>query len=81
MIKRVSKNPIKPNTKLDPIPIKPFHETFPFAIEWFVKDGNKKQQCNAYFPYVDYREQYFKKYKSDPLIIGVRKYKTKPRID
>jgi hypothetical protein len=81
MIRRVSKNPVKPTKKEDPLSVKPFHEMFPFALEWFVKDGKKKLQHNAYFPYDDYRERYYKQYKSDKSLIGVRKYKTKPRTD
>lgn len=65
----------------EPIPVKPFHEVFPYALEWFIKEGKKKLQHNAYFPYDDYRERYYKKYKSDKSIIGVRKYRTQPRTD
>lgn len=55
-----------------------FHEVFPFALEWFIKDGKKKLQHNAYFPYDDYRERYAKKLKTYGAI-GIRKFKTKPR--
>lgn len=76
--KRVTTNPTKPEQTSD---VKTFHETFPYALEWFIKDGKKKLQHNAYFPYDDYRERYFKRYKSDKSIVGLRKYPTEPRTD
>lgn len=60
------------------IPEKPFHEVFPFALEWFIKDGKKKLEHSAYFPYDDYRERYAKKLKQQGAI-GIKKFKTKPR--
>lgn len=58
--------------------VKPFHELFPFALEWYIKTGNKKLEHNAYFPYDDYRERYAKRLKEHGAI-GIKKFKTKPR--
>lgn len=67
--------------RIDPQPeVQPFHKVFPFALEWFVKDGKRKLQHNAYFPYDDYRENYVKKLKGTTAI-GIKKYRTKPRND
>lgn len=60
------------------IPTEPFHEMFPFALEWYLKEGNKKLQHHAYFPYDDYRNNYAKRLKGTGAI-GIRKFKTKPR--
>ena len=60
--------------------IKPFHETFPYALEWFIKEGKKKLQHNAYFPYEDYRQRYATRLKGSGAI-GIRMYKTKSRTD
>lgn len=60
--------------------VKPFHETFPYALEWFIKDGKKKLQHNAYFPYDDYRDNYARKLKGTGAI-GIRRFKTKRRTD
>jgi hypothetical protein len=57
---------------------KQFHELFPFALEWFIKIGNKKLEHNAYFPYDDYRERYAKRLREYGAI-GIKKSKTKPR--
>lgn len=65
----------EPNT-----PAKPFHEVFPYALEWFIKDGKKKLQHNAYFPYDDYRNRYASKLKGTGAI-GIRKFKTQKRTD
>lgn len=64
-----------------PLDVKSFHETFPYALEWFVKEGKKKLQHNAYFPYNDYRERYAKRLKSDKTVVGIRKYSTEPRTN
>jgi hypothetical protein len=58
--------------------IKPFHETFPYALQWSVKEAKKKLEHNAYFPYEDYRNEYARKLKSSGAT-EIRKYKTKPR--
>lgn len=60
--------------------VTPFHKLFPFAVEWFIKEGKKKLQHNAYFPYDDYRENYVRKLKGTRAI-GIKKYRTKPRDD
>lgn len=67
-------------SKKDSIKVNPFHETFPYALEWFIKDGNKKLQHNAYFPYDDYREKYSKRLKQHGAI-GIRKFKTPKRTN
>jgi hypothetical protein len=64
--------------RVDDVSVKSFHETFPYALEWFIPDGKKKQQHNAYFPYDDYRDRYAKKLKGYGAI-GIRKFKTKSR--
>ncbi len=58
--------------------IKPFHETFPYALQWSVKEGKKKLEHSAYFPYEDYRNDYARKLKSSGAI-GIKRYKTEPR--
>jgi len=67
--------PIKNNSECS---VKSFHETFPYALEWFMKDGKKKLQHNAYFPYEDYRNDYARKLKPSGAI-EIRKFKTEPR--
>jgi hypothetical protein len=57
---------------------KKFHEVFPYALEWFVKEGKKNLQHNAYFPYEDYRNDYARKLKSSGAI-KIRRYKTEPK--
>lgn len=59
----------------------PFHVSFPFALEWYVKNGKKKLQHNAYFPYEDYRDRYAKRLKLDKTIVDIRKYATPSRTN
>jgi hypothetical protein len=66
------------NKRVLDIPSKPFHELFPYALEWFIKDGKKKLQHNAYFPYDDYRDNYAKRLKGTGAE-GIRKFKTPKR--
>ena len=67
--------PIKNNYECS---VRPFHETFPYALEWFMKDSKKKLQHNAYYPYEDYRNDYARKLKPSGAI-EIKKFKTKPR--
>lgn len=60
--------------------VKPFHETFPYALEWYIMEGKKKLQHFAYFPYDDYRDNYAKKLKGTGAI-GIKKFKTPKRTN
>ena len=68
------------NKRVLEIPSKPFHELFPYALEWFVKEKNKKLQHTAYFPYDDYRNEYAKRLKGTGAE-KIRKFKTPKRSD
>ena len=56
----------------------PFHKVFPYALEWYIKEGKRKLQHNAYFPYEDYRDNYARKLKGAGAI-GIKRFKTKSR--
>lgn len=70
----------KCDNKDNNISIKPFHLLFPYALEWYTKESDKKIQHKAYFPYEDYRDGYAKKLKFAKAI-GIRKFKTQKRND
>jgi hypothetical protein len=60
------------------IELKPFHEYFPYALSWITKQGKKKLEHFAYFPYDDYRSNYSKRLKKEGAE-SIKRFKTPPR--
>lgn len=67
------------STSQEPVVTKPFHELFPFGIQWFVVNNKTNLENNAYFPYEDYRDKYAKALKSDKNTTKITKFNTEPR--
>lgn len=63
----------------EPIVTKPFHELFPYGLQWIVVKEKTKLEHNAYFPYEDYRDKYAKRLKTDKNNTKITKFNTEPR--